>query len=253
MPQINFNHMRNIIFIHGNASSSRVFDPIIKEWHSSPQLVSFDLPGHGNAASIISKSWNSNKSFLLDKINALEGDKLLLGNSLGGMYVTELAPQVESLKGVVLIGSAPLKKPLNFEEAFLPNPYSNSYLKECPEENEIAEAANACVSNESIVPILVEDFYRTDTKARRMILDCVSNPDVFLNQADIFNKLQCHKYILCGTHDPIVNLNYLKKLKNEVVHPFELIEMNDCGHYPSIEKPKEFTKLLERISDEVFL
>ena len=244
--------MKSIIFIHGNASSSKVFEPIIKNWQLPVNLIALDLPGHGNSEKKTNYSWNSNKSSLLDDINKIEGDKLLLGNSLGGFYAVELAQKVKSLKGVVLMGSTPLKKPINFNEAFVPNPYVGAYLKNSPDKEEIHEAAYAAVENKSIVPLLIEDFYKTETKARTVLVDCLANPDVFLDQAKIFSLLRCSKYIITGKKDPIINFDYLKKLQKEAVHPIKLLEIKNCGHYPSIEKPKEFAKILEKISDEVF-
>ncbi len=244
--------MKTIIFLHGNASSSRVFEPIIKSWQYPTKLVAIDLPGHGNSLKTSNYSWNSNKSLLLDEINKIEGDKLILGNSLGGHYAIELAPMVNSLKGLAILGSSPLKKPLNFEEAFTPNPYIASYLKDSPDEKEIDKAINAVVQNKSVIPLLKEDFYRTDTKARTLLVNILANPDNFLDQATIFSTLQCPKYMINGAEDPIINFEYLKKLQSEAVYTFELMEIKNCGHYPSLEKPKEFLRLLEKIHDEVF-
>ncbi len=244
--------MKTVIFIHGNASSSRVFEPIIQTWQLPIQLKAIDLPGHGNSPRKEEYSWNSNKNFLLEKINHIEGDVILMGNSLGGLYAVELAPMIRSLKGIVLIGSSPLKKPVNFKEAFLPNPHTEAFLKVRPTEKEIDDATSEAVQNKAVIPLLKEDFYSTDTKARTKLLDWLSAPNVFQDQVEIFSKLQCSKYIIVGKEDTIVNPDYLKKLVKEALNPIEFIEMENCGHVPTIEKPVEFTKLLVKICDEAF-
>ncbi len=244
--------MKNIVFIHGNSSSLRAIEPVTRLWENDAKIISFDLPGHGKEKWTGDYSWGTIKKFLTDKINKIKGDKLLLGNSVGGHYAIEIAPEIESLKGLVVFGAPPLKLPLNLEEAYAPNPYSGTFFKEFPESDELNNTLNGAIFNDDARNIIREDFLATDPKYRSTFLNDLTNSNDVLNEAEIFSSLKCSKYIISGKLDPTVNLDYLKQLQQETVSPFKLMEIGGCGHYPTLEKPEMFAKILGEICAEVF-
>lgn len=82
--------MKNIIFIHGNSSSSKVIKPVIDIWHYDTRIIGIDLPGHGDAERSGEYSWAETNNFLISAINNIDGDKILIGNSAGGNHTIEL-------------------------------------------------------------------------------------------------------------------------------------------------------------------
>ena len=72
------------------------------------------------------------------------------------------------------------------------------------------------------------------------------------NEYEIFTQLDKPKYIIAGKQDPSVNFNYLKQVKENSIGICELIVFENCGHYPSLEKPEEFIIKLKNITDSVF-
>lgn len=244
--------MNRIIFIHGNSCSSRIVEPLIKVWNKQTQIVSIELPGHGNTERLNHYSWKVVREYLLRKIHEIEGEKLLIGHSLGGHFAIEMSPNIKSLKGLAIIGTSPLKVPLNSEEAFAPNPNFPTYFKESPEREELEKAINDAVFEKSVFPVLLDDYFKADPKFRVAIGNEIINSGSILNEEQIFSKLNCPKYVINGKQDPIVNFEYLTQLQSNAIYPFKLIEIDLCGHCATIEKPKEFAEILGKIHDEVF-
>ncbi|WP_298345176.1 alpha/beta hydrolase [uncultured Algibacter sp.] len=244
----------SIIFIHGNSSSSSVYNEVLKSKLITHTKIAIDLPGHGESVNDYMDeedfSMNSYRAKLIKLVNEFDDNVLLVGNSLGGHIAIEIAPYINKLKGILIFGTPPVKKPLNLDEAFVFLPELNTFFTENPSEIDINAAAEMTVFYKRYTSNIIEDFKQTNPKVRKAIgIDVAENG--FLNEFKIFKELSIPKYIIAGTHDPSVNLNYLKQLVDKSSHS-ELIMFENCGHYASLEKPIEFNKTLERITKEVF-
>ena len=132
-----------IVCLHGNSSSLIVFHPLFKSKLLDYSIISFDLPGHGDSIEKYKNHSNFSISFfkenLIKCINSIDDDILLVGNSLGGHLAIEISEEIKRLKGLLIFGSPPVKKPINFEEAFLPVAALQTYLTEKPTEEATAE------------------------------------------------------------------------------------------------------------------
>lgn len=243
-----------IFYIHGNSSSSRVFHNIIHSKKIKYSQIAYDLPGHGNHQ-VLNKSLGFTTKeygdFLLAKIKEIDDDILLVGNSLGGHIALEIAKKVKRLKGLLIFGTPPLKKPINIEEAYLPVPALQTFLTENPETDEIKEAFSAIIFDEKNVVSFVEDFKRANPKVRSTLVTDLQEAQ-WIDQESVFMELKIPKFIIEGSHDVSVNPNYLKTINNKCNGECELILYNECGHYASVEKPLEFEKTIEYVANKVF-
>jgi len=245
-----------IVFIHGNSSSSDVYNSVMESPLIKQTKVSIELAGHGRHINHSSKVADfSIKSYcnqLTKEISEIEGDILLVGNSLGGHLAIEISKKVSNLKGLLIFGTPPLKKPINFEEAFIPVPELHTFLSENPSEDEIKSAAQLAVVDEVYVDQIVKDFKNSNPLVRKsLFIDLTENN--WSDQLELFVNLHVPKYIIAGTKDPSVNKNYLEAVKNMCGETCSIIEFKECGHYPSLEKPKEFIETLKSISKQVFM
>ena len=113
-----------IVFIHGNSSSSNVFSEVLNEKLIGCSLIAIDLPGHGDSLDnhFEDFSFENLKSICTNFINTIDGDILIYGNSFGGNIAIEIAKDINNLKGLIIAGTPPVKKPLNLLEAYLPLP-----------------------------------------------------------------------------------------------------------------------------------
>lgn len=240
-----------IIFIHGNSSSPEVFKKSLESESILQSKIAINLLGHGNrnndsinAEDFSIKAYSDD---ILKQLTDIDGDILLVGNSLGGHLAMEIAPKIDRLKGIVIFGTPPLKQPINFEEAFLPVPALQTFLTEHPTNKEITEAITAATYNKDVTNQLISDFKKANPLVRRAIAADVTNAN-FSNEFEFFTKLEIPKYIIVGKQDPTVNANYTLEVKNKCVGKCDIIEIDNCGHYPSIETPQEFNTILTKIA-----
>ena len=244
-----------IVFIHGNSSSSTVFDEIMKSETITQTKIAVDLPGHGSNLDgyIYDDDFSviSYRKKLIAFINTIDDDILMAGNSLGGHLAIEIAEDINRLKGLVIFGTPPLKKPINLEDAFLPVEALQTFFTENPANEEIESSVNVTVFNKELAYKIVEDFKKSNPKVRKAIVNDISQ-NSFLDQFKIFTNLKIRKYIIAGSHDPSVNPEYLKIVADACHGNCELIHFENCGHYASLEKPNEFVQTINLIGSKVF-
>lgn len=252
--QENFSSQKGtIVCIHGNCSSSNVFNSLLNS-NIQQKVIAVDLPGHNSSADDklpTENLFNFYKSELIQFINAIDDSIILIGNSLGGHLAIEIAPNINQLKALVIMGTPPVKSPINFEEAFIPMEALNTFLQENPDDNAIKEAANVAVYNKANTDVIVKDFKTCNPNIRPLIAaDIMGNK--FNDEYHTFKALPVKKYILKGLQDPTVNPNYLTQLQLECKSSSEIIEIDQCGHYPSLEQPELFVQTVKHIAKTNF-
>ena len=244
-----------IFCIHGNSSSAKVYENLLNSSEIPNTKIAYDLIGHGNnqpkGLNLDHYSFDSQKEFLLQKISEIDDEILLIGNSIGGHLAIELANEISNLKGLVIMGTPPLKKPINFEEAFIPVPALNTFLTENPKINEIIDAFDIVIKDKSEKANMVADFEKANPLVRKVTaIDLMENK--LSNQFTIFTKLTIPKYIISGDSDISVNRNYLDLVKSNCEYKCKIIDFENCGHYPTIDSPIKFIKTIKKIAEEIF-
>jgi pimeloyl-ACP methyl ester carboxylesterase len=244
-----------IVFLHGNSSSNKVFESILNSSEIKQTMIAYDLPGHGESVEEHKNhqdfSYRFYKDALIKNINSIQGAVLLVGNSMGGHLAIEISKQIKNLKGLVIFGAPPVKKPINFEEAFMPVEALQTFFTEKPTDEAIEAAVNIAVYNKECITTIVNDFTKANPLVRKGIYDDIFGNN-FEDEYTIFTTLEVPKYIIMGDVDPSVNPEYLKSVKNESEDNCTLIPFENCGHYPSLEKPDEFIETMSFITSKVF-
>jgi pimeloyl-ACP methyl ester carboxylesterase len=252
---INGKNKGTIVFIHGNSSSSEVFIDIMNSKKITQSKLAVDLPGHGKSIdSYTNEDDFSMKSYsekIISVINQINDDILICGNSLGGHIAIEVSEKILRLKGLVIFGTPPLKKPLNFEEAFIPMSELQIYTTENVTDTEIKTATNIIVFNKKIIETVIKSFKETNPKIRKALANDFAE-NRWANQFEIFTNLNIPKFIIAGSYDTCIKNEYLLEVVNKSQGICELISIKDSGHYPSIENSEEFINTLKYITDKVF-
>jgi len=236
-----------ILLLHGNSSSSKIYKPVF-ESKIPYSIVAFDFYGQGDSDHNEKYKLSDMKNQVLSVIGNIDDNILLVGNSLGGHLAIEVANDVKNLKGLLIFGTPPVKKPLNMEEAFILTPALNTYFTENPPEEEIDNSLAVAAQNNTVFPLLKEDFLKTDPKVRSTVATQVGE---FSDELAILTNLTCQKFIIAGDQDPSVNPAYLEQHKTGA--NYELINIAKCGHYPSIEQPDVFIAHLSNIANQSFI
>ncbi len=244
-----------IFYIHGNSSSSRVFQQLMHSKKIRYAQMAPDLPGHGKLASNNRFPDFSTKGycdFLLAKISEIDDDIVLAGNSLGGHIALEMAQKIERLRGLLIFGTPPVKKPVNISEAFLPVPALQTFLTENPGMAEVTEAFSQILFGRKPVDGFVADFKRANPKVRSALAKDLGAGN-WTDQEKVFVELKVPKFIIAGSHDVSVNPDYLKRVRDQCNGSCELIFFDQCGHYPSLEKPVDFERAIQYIAQKSFM
>lgn len=245
--------IQNLIFLHGNSSSAKSFQPLLHQLDLPYQLHTIEYSGHGTEARKETYSYKSLFEEVLEKVNRISGDKLIAGHSLGGHVAIEIAEKVANLKGLLIFGTPPIANPPNISEAFLPYDKMFLFATPNPEKSEVDTLFKEIVGNSESADFAKQDYLQTDPKFREgLAKDLASGVSPFKDEAEIFGRLPIKKYVINGMKDPLINFSYLQQLQSKSEAGFEIIEMEESGHYPVMEQPEVFAKHLERITKEVF-
>lgn len=246
---------KTIVCLHGNSSSSKVFEKAFKNKNLNYNFLAVDLPGHGSNQNVNllleDFSLHNYQNYLLNELESVEGDVLLIGNSLGGHLAIEVAEKLDNLKGIVIFGTPPVKRPLNFLEAFTQTVDLSSFLEENPDRATIKSILSNVVFDDSKLDFFVDDFFKANPKVRTATKNDLMGGN-FADEYSIFTNLDIPKYIIIGEDDPTVNHDYIKLVNENSKNNCELIYFENCGHYPSYEKPEEFFDVISKIAKSVF-
>jgi pimeloyl-ACP methyl ester carboxylesterase len=253
--EIKGNDKGTIVFIHGSSSSSKVFDDILNDKTIGQTKIALDLPGHGERAfdndADEDFSMLSNIKKMTALLNNINDDILLVGNSIGGHLAIEVSHNINRLKGLVILGTPPVKKPINFEEAFLPVPALQTFITEDPTGEEIENACREAVFSNVHTSKVVELFKQANPKVRGAVAIDLTQGKLG-DEETMFTTLNTKKFIIKGMQDPSVNPTYLDEVKSNCIGDCEILEIDECGHYPSLEKPVEFCNAIKKIAVKVF-
>lgn len=242
-----------IVCIHGNSSSSKVFDSLLNSEKILQTVIAVDLPGHGVAVNEKlpeEKLFSFYKGELINFINTIEDDIILIGNSLGGHLAIEISQNIPKLKGLVIMGTPPLKAPLNFEEAFNQVEALQTFLSENPNLEAIKSAAKVAAFIEENREVIISDFKKANPIVRSMTAASIMNGELE-NEYQQFIDLKIPKLIIRGKQDPSPKVEYLNRLVSECKNA-SIKEFKNCGHYPSLEQPKQFIEEVNNFVKNVF-
>jgi len=238
-----------LFFLHGNSSSAAVFDHFF-EHHTNFSLQRINLPGHNGH-----KSHDPENDYSFDGLKSFIGIAfpknfpfIIIGNSLGGHLAIEVAGDFPNCKGLVIFGTPPLKKPLNPHEAFLSSEALSSFLKADYTDEELEKTFAAVSQFEALRPLLMRDFVNTDPLFRHHFAHSGLQLGQLGDEAKIVEELGIPVHVIHGLQDPSANLAYIKTLPGIT----KIYEIDKCGHYPSVEQPVEFKRLVESIAGSCF-
>jgi len=234
---------KTLVFIHGSSLNSDIWqNQLASDLFREYRLIAFDLPGHGNSPRLDGYSLKSILQVLYDNIKELE-DVVLIAHSIAGNFAIELLNSLPNVRGIVLVGTCPLKKPINMEEAFLPNPKSGLSFKKYlePEEIEVIIDLNCNQESKSNYNF-VQNLSHTDPNFREAIAQIIGNNE-FQNHVEILKNSSKPLAIFYSADEEMLNTKYLQSLKfNTLWHNNQVITKSK--HCPQIENPNQFNQML---------
>jgi len=232
-----------LVLIHGFLGSSRMWGPQIDFFKDYFRVITPDLPGYGKSNK--AKSHNSIQSManlLLDCLEEKEIDKFhLLGHSMGGMIVQEMAKKdVDKISKLVCYSTGPRgEMPGRFETVN----QSRENLKKNGLEimaRNIAKTWFIKGENAKYFDVCIEIGKQTSMEAVDNSLVAFKN----WNGVDALKNIKNETLIIWGDQDKSYNFEQVQALEKNIENS-KLIIFKNCAHNVHLEQPDQFNKTIK--------
>ena len=232
-----------LVLVHGFLGSSKMWEPQIDFFKDYFRVITPDLPGYGKSNK--AKSHNSIQSIanlLLDCLEEKKIDKYhLLGHSMGGMIVQEMAKKHgDKIFKLVCYSTGPIgEMPGRFETV----DQSRENLKKNGLEitaKKIAKTWFIKRENAKYFNICIEAGKQTSMEAADNALIAFKN----WNGIDTLKNINNETLIVWGDKDKSYNLEQIQTLEKNI-EKSKLIIFKDCAHNVHLEKPDQFNNAIK--------
>ena len=232
-----------LVLIHGFLGSSKMWEPQINFFKNNFRVITPDLPGFGKSNK--AKSHNSIQSIanlLMDCLEEKKIDKFyLLGHSMGGMIVQEMAKEYgNKIVKLICYSTGPRgEMPGRFESV----DQSRENLKKKGLEitaKKIAKTWFVRKENAKYFDICIEAGKQTSTKAVDDALIAFKN----WNGVDTLKNIKNETLIVWGDQDKSYNLEQIKTLEKSIKKS-KLVIFKNCAHNVHLEQPDQFNNTIK--------
>jgi pimeloyl-ACP methyl ester carboxylesterase len=232
-----------LVLVHGFLGSSRMWGPQIDFFKNYFRVITPDLPGFGKSNK--AKSHNnilSMANLLLDCLKEKKIDKFyLLGHSMGGMIVQEMAKKGgDKILKLICYSTGPRgEMPGRFETV----DQSRENLKKNGLEitaKKIAKTWFIKRENAKYFNICIEAGKQTSMEAADNALIAFKN----WNGIDTLKNINNETLIVWGDKDKSYNLEQIQTLEKNI-EKSKLIIFKDCAHNVHLEKPDQFNNAIK--------
>ena len=232
-----------LVLVHGFLGSSKMWKPQIDFFKDHFRIITPDLPGFGKSNK--AKSHNSIQSIANLLINCLEEKKInkfhLLGHSMGGMIVQEMAKKVgDKISKLVCYSTGPRgEMPGRFETVDESRENLQKNGLETMARN-IAKTWFIKGENAKYFDVCIESGKQTSTKAADNSLVAFKN----WNGVDTLKNIKNETLILWGDQDKSYNLEQVQTLEKNIENS-KLIIFKNCAHNVHLEQADQFNKTIK--------
>ena len=232
-----------LVLIHGFLGSSRMWEPQIDFFKHQFRVITPDLPGFGRSNKV--KSHNNIQSIanlLLDRLEEKKIDKFhLLGHSMGGMIVQEMAKKGGGkISKLVCYSTGPRgEMPGRFETIDQSRENIKKNGLEVTVKN-IAKTWFVLGEKAKYFELCLEAGKQTSIEAAYNALIAIKNWDGVKNLQDIKNNT----LIIWGDKDKSYNLKQVQTLE-ENISDSNLVIFKGCAHNVHLEQPDQFNHTIK--------
>jgi len=232
-----------LVLVHGFLGSSIMWKPQIDFFKDYFRVITPDLPVYGKSNK--AKSHNTIQSManlLIDLLGEKKIDKFhLLGHSMGGMIVQEMAKKGgDKISKLVCYSTGPRgEMPGRFETV----DQSRENLKKNGLEitaNNIAKTWFIKGDDAKYFDICIDAGKQTSTEVADYSLVAIKN----WNGVDTLKNIKNDTLIIRGDQDKSYNLEQVQTLENNIGNS-KLIIFKNCAHNVLIEQPDQFNKTIK--------
>jgi pimeloyl-ACP methyl ester carboxylesterase len=232
-----------LVLVHGFLGSPDMWSPQINFFKDNFRVIVPALPGFGSSSNI--NSCESIECMAKAILSSLEKKKIkkfnLLGHSMGGMVVQEMAKKAgEKILKLICYGTGPRgDMPGRFETI----DRSREKLKI----NGLKDTAYRIAKTWFIDEDKAKYFYLCEEAGKQTTVEAADNGLVAMKNWDGVKNLKNIKnetLIVWGDQDKAYNFNQVETLNNNIPNS-DLKIIRGCSHNVHLEKPDEFNVIVE--------
>jgi pimeloyl-ACP methyl ester carboxylesterase len=233
-----------LVLVHGFLGSSDMWRPQIEFFKDDFRVIAPALPGFGKSSTINScDSIECMAKVILDLLEKKEIKNFnLLGHSMGGMIVQEMAKIAgEKILKLICYGTGPRG---NIPGRFETIDQSREKLKN----NGLKHTAYRIAKTWFIEEEKAKYFYLCEAAGKQTSIEATDNGLVAMKNWDGVENLKYVKnetLIIWGDQDKAYNFNQVKTL-NDNIPDSDLKIIKGCSHNVHLEKPKKFNAVVEK-------
>ena len=232
-----------LVLVHGFLGSSDMWSPQIKFFKDDFRVIVPALPGFGKSSTI--NSCDSIECMAKAILNLLEKKEIknfnLLGHSMGGMIVQEIAKIAgEKILKLICYGTGPRG---NIPGRFETIDQSREKLRI----NGLKDTAYRIAKTWFIEEEKAKYFYLCEEAGKQTSIETADNGLVAMKNWNGIKNLKNIKnetLIVWGDQDKAYNFNQVETLNNNIPDS-DLKVIKDCSHNVHLEKPDEFNRIIK--------
>ena len=232
-----------LVLVHGFLGSSDMWGPQIEHFKNDFRVIAPALPGFGKSSAI--NSCDSIECMAKAILNLLEKKEIknfnLLGHSMGGMIVQEIAKIAgEKILKLICYGTGPRG---NIPGRFETIDQSREKLKI----NGLDIDAHRIAKTWFIEEDKSKYFYLCEEAGKQTSIEAADNGLVAMknwNGIENLKNIKNETLIVWGDQDKAYNFNQVETLNNNIPNS-DLKVIKGCSHNVHLEKPEEFNAVVE--------
>ena len=232
-----------LVLVHGFLGSSEMWELQINFFKNYFRVIAPDLPGFGKSKEV--KSHNSIQSIANLLLNFLEEKKIdkfyLLGHSMGGMIVQEMAKKSgNKISKLICYSTGPRgEMPGRFETV----DQSRDNLKK----NGLEIMARNIAKTWFVKGENAKYFDICISVGKQASIETVDNALIAFknwNGVDTLKNIKNKTLIVWGDKDKSYNLEQIKTLEKNIPNS-SLVVFNNCAHNVHLEEPEKFNNTIK--------
>lgn len=231
---------KSLFFIHGWGGNLEWWNSQCDFFSRSYNIALIDLPGHGK--SDMPKGELSSSVYagaILEVVNYLSDDVTLVAHSMSGAYVLDPVLRLKKIRKIIMIDTLKdMDQILNFEQA---EKSIFSFYRENYKHALEYVLSDYLFSGDTPVRIrekLIGELLKIKPTRAIELLSPLYKVDVRKLAREISIPVRAINSDISATN-VVANRKYFSDYKAEV--------MTKCGHYPMLEQPNEFNRILNKL------
>ena len=232
-----------LVLVHGFLGSSKMWEPQVNFFKKHFRVITPDLPGFGKSNK--AKPHNNIQSIADLLLDCLEEEKIdkfyLLGHSMGGMIVQEMAKKAgENISKLICYSTGPIgEMPGRFETVDQSRENLKKKGLEITAKN-IAKTWFIKGEDAKYFDICIEAGKQTSIEAVDNALIAFKN----WNGVNTLKNIKNETLIVWGDQDKSYNIEQEQTLANNIERS-KLVIFKDCAHNVHLEKPNQFNNTIK--------